>query len=98
MRNLFQQLNKAFENKVRLGIMSVLSANGKASFNELKDFLGVTDGNLASHIKKLEDMQYIEVYKSFSKRKPVTTYQISEKGIKAFSEHLSALEQILKQS
>ncbi len=98
MRNLFQQLNKAFENKVRLGIMSVISANGKASFNELKEFLDVTDGNLASHMKKLEELNYIEVFKSFSKRKPVTTYRISEKGIIAFKEHLDALEKIVKQN
>ena len=97
MKKLFQQLNKAFENKIRLGTMSVLLANDKASFNNLKDLLEVTDGNLASHLKYLEKEGYISVQKSFIDRKPNTIYAITETGRVEFAKHLDALESILKQ-
>lgn len=97
MKNIFQQLDKAFENKIRLGVMSVLLANEKASFNDLKDVLEVTDGNLASHLKYLEKEDYISVRKSFIERKPNTIYKITETGRSAFKKHLGALEAILKQ-
>lgn len=97
MKNIFQQLDKAFENKIRLGVMSVLLANEKASFNDLKDALEVTDGNLASHLKYLEKEDYISVRKSFIERKPNTIYKITETGRSAFKKHLGALEAILKQ-
>lgn len=97
MKNSFQQLNKAFENKIRLGIMSVLSVNSRASFNHLKEVLEVTDGNLASHLKSLEKAGYIAVKKSFRNRKPNTNYEITSSGSDAFDSHLKALEEILKQ-
>lgn len=97
MKNSFQKLNKAFDNKTRLGIMSVLSVNSHASFNHLKEVLGVTDGNLASHLKALENAGYISVIKSFQDRKPKTNYEITEAGTSAFESHLQALEEILKQ-
>ncbi len=97
MKNLFHQLDKAFENKIRLGTMSVLLVNTEASFNDLKDLLEVTDGNLASHLKHLEKEEYISVRKSFINRKPNTVYTITEKGKLAFEKHLNALEEILKQ-
>lgn len=97
MKNLFQQLDKAFENKIRLGTMSVLLVNSQASFNDLKDLLEVTDGNLASHLKHLEKEEYISVRKSFINRKPNTVYTITEKGKLAFEKHLNALEELLKQ-
>ena len=97
MKNSFQNLNKAFDNKIRLGIMSVLSANSRASFNDLKEVLEVTDGNLASHIKSLENVGYINVIKSFKNRKPNTNYEITPSGAAAFESHLQALEEILKQ-
>ena len=97
MKNSFQHLNKAFENKIRLGIMSVLSVNSRASFNHLKEVLEVTDGNLASHLKSLEKAGYIEVIKSFKNRKPNTNYEITSSGAEAFESHLKALEEILKQ-
>ena len=96
MKNNFQNLNKAFENKIRLGIMSVLSVNSRSSFNDLKEILGVTDGNLASHIKSLETAGFIKVFKSFINRKPNTNYEITPAGATAFDEHLKALEEILK--
>lgn len=97
MKNSFQKLNKAFENKIRLGIMSILSVNDQASFNHLKEVLEITDGNLASHIKSLEKDGYISVRKSFKNRKPNTNYKITDSGAKAFDKHLKALEDILKQ-
>ena len=97
MKELFQQLNKAFDNKIRLGVMSVISVNRSATFNELKELLDLTDGNLASHMKKLEELEYISVHKSFFDRKPNTTYEITAEGKAAFEVHLKALEEILNQ-
>ncbi len=97
MKNSFQNLNKAFDNKIRLGIMSVLSVNSRATFNHLKEVLDVTDGNLASHLKSLESAGYISVIKSFKNRKPNTNYEITPSGAEAFETHLKALEEILKQ-
>lgn len=77
--------------------MSVLSVNSRASFNHLKEVLEVTDGNLASHLKSLENAGYIKVIKSFKNRKPNTNYEITTSGAEAFDSHLKALEEILKQ-
>jgi DNA-binding MarR family transcriptional regulator len=93
----FDKLDKAFENRVRLQIMSVLVVNERYDFNSLKDLLGVTDGNLASHLKGLEKEEYISVNKSFLGRKPNTNYEATEKGKKAFKAHLDALEALIKQ-
>jgi DNA-binding MarR family transcriptional regulator len=97
VKNSFQNLNKAFDNKIRLGIMSVLSVNSRGSFNQLKEVLEVTDGNLASHLKSLENAGYIAVIKRFKNRKPNTSYEITPEGAAAFENHLKALEEILKQ-
>jgi DNA-binding MarR family transcriptional regulator len=93
----FEKLDKAFENRVRLQIMSVLVVNDRYDFNSLKELLDVTDGNLASHLKGLEKEEYIMVHKSFLGRKPNTNYEATEKGKKAFKLHLDALEQLIKQ-
>jgi len=93
----FDKLDKAFENRVRLQIMSVLAANERYDFNSLKDLLSITDGNLASHLKSLEKEEYIIVHKSFLGRKPNTNYEATEKGKKAFKDHLDALEQLIRQ-
>jgi len=77
--------------------MSVLSVNSKTSFNQLKEILEITDGNLASHLKSLEKAMYISVSKVFADRKPNTSYEITETGKAAFERHLQALENILKQ-
>lgn len=90
-----EDINKAFESKVRLGIMSALMVNDEIDFNSLKDLLGVTDGNLASHTRALESLEYIAVKKQFVGRKPRTTFIRTEKGEKAFREHLQALESFL---
>ena len=96
MKNLIDDLNKAFESRIRLGIMSVLMVNVKVDFNTLKETLNITDGNLASHIAALEKMEYVEVQKQFVGKKPNTSYSVSKKGKKAFVEHLNALENLLK--
>lgn len=96
-KNPFEQLDKAFENRVRLQIMSVLVANERYDFNSLKELLGITDGNLASHLKALEKDEYMIVNKTFVGRKPNTNYEATEKGKKAFKQHIDALEQFLKQ-
>jgi DNA-binding HxlR family transcriptional regulator len=89
-------LNKLFESRVRLGIMSVLIINDSFNFNDLKETLGVTDGNLASHLKALEANNLIRVNKQFIGRKPNTSYSITKAGAQAFRIHLKALEDIIK--
>jgi len=75
--------------------MSVLMVNDSADFNTLKELLGVTDGNLASHTRALEAEEYITIEKSFIGRKTNTAYKVTEKGREAFQEHLNALEKII---
>jgi DNA-binding MarR family transcriptional regulator len=96
MKNIIAKLNKSFESRVRLAAMSVLSVNDSVTFNSLKGLLEVTDGNLASHLKALENMNYITSTKKFIGRKPNTTYQITKLGKHSFQEHLQALEELLK--
>lgn len=96
MKVSIDQLNKAFESRVRLGIMSALVVNHKLDFNSLKQYLNVTDGNLASHLKGLEREKFIGVEKSFIERKPNTKYYITKEGKKAFEAHLRALEKLIK--
>lgn len=88
-------LNKTFESRIRLGIMSVLSVNENVDFNSLKNLLNVTDGNLASHISALEKSEYLIVRKEFAGKKPRTTYRITDVGRIAFAQHLSFLEELI---
>jgi DNA-binding MarR family transcriptional regulator len=88
-------LNKNFENRVRLGIMSVLMVHDWVDFTEMKELLQVTDGNLASHSSALEKVEYIDVKKEFVGKKPRTSYRVTQKGKQAFQEHLTALEKLL---
>jgi DNA-binding transcriptional ArsR family regulator len=89
------QLNKEFESRVRLGIMSVLMVRDWVDFTEMKKLLGITDGNLASHSLALEKADYVEVKKEFVGRKPRTSYRIRMAGRIAFNEHLAALEKLI---
>lgn len=89
------QLNKEFESRVRLGIMSVLMVNDWVDFSEMKSILEITDGNLASHSNALEKAAYIEVKKEFVGKKPKTSYRVTQSGRAAFTEHLNALEKLL---
>lgn len=96
MKNPIGNLNKIFDSRVRLGVMSVLVVNDQVSFNDLKEMMQVTDGNLASHLVNLEENGYIKVHKGFVGRKTNTTYSITKAGEKAFKEHVEALENMIK--
>lgn len=98
MKTVIEELNKAFESRIRLGIMSVLVVNESADFNTLKEQLQITDGNLSSHIAALEKSQYLKIKKQFIGKKPNTTYLITASGRKAFAAHLDALEKLIKKS
>jgi DNA-binding PadR family transcriptional regulator len=91
-----QHLNPVFENRIRLGIMSALIVGESKDFTNLKALLDVTDGNLASHLRVLEEHRYLKVSKEFVNRKPQTSYTISETGRKAFREHVEALEKVIR--
>ena len=95
MKNIILNINKAFDHRIRLGIMSVLMVNDYADFNTLKDLLGVTDGNLASHTKALEKVDFIKVEKQFIGRKPNTKYMATELGKMEFKKHINALEKLI---
>ena len=90
-------LNKVFESKIRLGIMSVLVANGSSDFTTLKSLLELTDGNLASHARSLEEAGYLRCEKKFVGRKPNTTYIVTESGREAFAAHIDAMERFLQE-
>jgi len=96
MDNIIANLNKAFESRIRLGIMSILMVNDSVDFNTMKDLLELTDGNLASHIKALEGLEYIQSSKQFIGRKPNTRFLITELGRQSFRDHLNALENLIK--
>ena len=98
MKEFITGLNREFESRVRLGIMSILMVNDHAGFNALKELLELTDGNLASHLAALEKVNYIKVKKQFINRKPNTTYSATRDGKKAFSDHLALLEKFLKRN
>ena len=94
--NPIQHLNKVFDNRIRLGIMSALMVNDEINFNDLKELLQITDGNLASHIKGLEENGYLKVQKGLIGRKTNTTYSATKVGEKAFKQHIDALEKMIK--
>lgn len=96
MKDIIVHINKVFENRVRLGIMSLLVIHEKMDYNSLKETLNISDGNLANHIFALEKEKFITVKKSFAGRKPKTTYSATAAGRKAFGNHLDALEMLLK--
>lgn len=96
MKNPIADLNKIFDSRIRLGVMSLLVVNETVSFNELKEMLALTDGNLASHLSTLEQVEYLSVKKAFIGRKTNTTYSITPLGKQAFKAHLDALEKMIK--
>jgi len=93
---IIDNINKIFDHRVRLGIMSALMVNESIDFNALKELLGVTDGNLASHLKTLEKEQYIKINKTFIGKKPNTKYYSTKLGSLEFKKHINALERIIK--
>ena len=92
---IIDNINKLFDHRVRLGIMSVFAVNEAADFNRLKELLNVTDGNLASHLKALEKAEYISVEKTFIGRKPHTNYKATKIGKLEFKKHIEALEKLI---
>lgn len=96
MLNPINNLNKLFDSRVRLGILSALMVNDSVNFNELKELLEITDGNLASHMKALEENKVIKVEKGFIGRKTNTTYKITKTGEKMFKTHIDALEKMIQ--
>ena len=96
MKKIIKSLNKTFDNRIRLGMMSILMVNEWVDFKTFKEMLGLSDGNLASHMSALEKQGYVEVRKQFVGRRPQTTYNATESGRKAFNDHLDALEELLK--
>ena len=93
--SIITNINKVFDNRIRLGIMSILMVNEYADFNTLKELLEVTDGNLASHTKALENAEYITVEKQFIGRKPNTRYSTTKLGRDEFKKHINALEKLI---
>jgi DNA-binding HxlR family transcriptional regulator len=96
MKDLLRQIDKALDNKIRFTIMAHLVHKKNATFNEMKALLGATDGNLSSNASILQEKKYIEVNKTFSKKKPLTTYVITDLGKVAFKSHVEALGKIIQ--
>jgi DNA-binding MarR family transcriptional regulator len=94
----FLQLDRVIHEKGRLAIMSMLAASPELSFTELRDALEMTDGNLTTHIKALQQEGYISVAKSFQKNRPLTTCSLTAAGRKAFAEYIGLLEKIVRQN
>src|SRR6476469_3510540 len=96
VNNPISGLNKIFDNRIRLGVMSILVVNEEVNFNDLKQMLEVTDGNLATHLVNLEENGFIKVHKGFVGKKTNTTYAVTKSGEKAFTDHIAALEAMIK--
>lgn len=94
----FLQLDRVIHEKGRLAIMSMLAALPELSFTELRDALGMTDGNLTTHIKALQQEGYVSVTKSFKEKRPLTTCSLTAAGRKAFGEYIDLLEKIVRQT
>ncbi len=92
----FQQLDKIIHEKSRMAIMSMLAASAELSFTELRDALGMTDGNVTTHIRTLQRAGYVAVAKSFQQNRPLTTCILTAAGRKAFGEYVGLLEGIVK--
>jgi DNA-binding HxlR family transcriptional regulator len=97
MKSHLQNIQKVFENRIRLGIMSALCVNETLDFNALKELLELTDGNLATHLKTLQKHKYLQTKKRFIDNKPNTQYSITALGKKDFTEHIAALENLLRE-
>jgi DNA-binding MarR family transcriptional regulator len=94
----FLQLDRVIHEKGRLAIMSMLAASAELSFTELRDTLEMTDGNLTTHIRTLQEAGYVSIAKSYQNNRPLTTCALTAAGRKAFSEYVSLLEQIVQQN
>lgn len=95
MKEILKQMDKVFDSRVRVGIMALLLVNEWIDFNALKQRLGITDGNLASHISALEKKGYLLIRKQFVGKRPNTTYNITDKGKEAFARYVNALKELI---
>jgi len=91
-----QDLDRLIHERVRLAIVSALAVNASLSFNELKQILGATDGNLSVHARKLEDAGYVKCTKSFEGRVPHTDYALTPRGREALERYLSHMEGLIR--
>lgn len=94
----FLQLDRVIHEKGRLAIMSMLAATAELSFTEMRDALNMTDGNLTTHIRTLQEAGYVSVTKSFQNNRPLTTCALTAAGRKAFTSYINLLEQIIQQN
>jgi DNA-binding MarR family transcriptional regulator len=94
----FLQLDRVIHEKGRLAIMSMLAASPELAFTELRDALEMTDGNLTSHMRTLQEAGYVSVSKSYANNRPLTTCALTSAGKKAFASYIDLLEQILQQN
>ena len=94
----FLKLDRVIHEKGRMAIMSLLAANTELSFTEMKQTLGMTDGNLSVHLRTLQEAGYISISKTFQNRKPLTTCSLTNSGRKAFASYIDLREQIVRQS
>jgi DNA-binding MarR family transcriptional regulator len=94
----FLQLDRVIHEKGRLAIMSLLAASAQLSFTELRDTLGMTDGNITAHVRTLQEAGYIAVTKSFQSGRPLTSYSLTPEGRTAFTAYINLLEQIVEQT
>ena len=94
----FLQLDRVIHEKGRLAIMSMLAASPHLSFTELRDTLSMTDGNLTTHIRALQESGYVSVTKSFQNNRPLTTCSLTAAGKKSFINYINLLESIVQQN
>jgi DNA-binding MarR family transcriptional regulator len=94
----FLQLDRVIHEKGRLAIMSMLAASPELSFTEMRDALAMTDGNLTTHIRSLQEAGYVSITKSFQNNRPLTTCSLTAPGRKAFANYINLLEQIIQQN
>ena len=94
----FLQLDRVIHEKGRLAIMSMLAASPELSFTEMRDALNMTDGNLTTHIRTLQEAGYLSVTKSFHNNRPLTTCALTAAGKKTFANYINLLEQIIRQN
>jgi len=94
----FLQLDRVIHEKGRLAIMSMLAASPELSFTDMRDALNMTDGNLTTHIRTLQEAGYVSITKSFRNNRPLTTCSLTQTGRKAFASYINLLEQIIQQT
>jgi DNA-binding MarR family transcriptional regulator len=94
----FLQLDRVIHERGRLAIMSMLAASPELSFTELRDMLEMTDGNLTTHMRNLQEAGYVSIAKSYRNRRPLTTVSLTPTGRQAFANYIALLEQIVQQT